>query len=98
MRAVNALQPDRQSGLDERQRLVQALTLATLSGRGHGVQPQLDAVIAAIGAPQAMAILMLIGRYVTHALIVNALELAPPVASIFEKKKPQPPMNPDEHR
>ena len=30
---------------------------------------------------QAIAVLMLIGRYVTHALMVNALELQPPVAS-----------------
>ena len=28
--------------------------------------------------------LMVIGRYVTHALIVNTLALKPPVPSIFE--------------
>jgi hypothetical protein len=30
-----------------------------------------------------MAVLLVIGRYVTHSLVVNALALAPPVESIF---------------
>ena len=30
-----------------------------------------------------MAVLFLIGRYVMHAYVVNALDLAPPVPSIF---------------
>jgi hypothetical protein len=40
-------------------------------------------VIDCIGAKQAMAVMFLIGRYVMHAYIVNALNLAPPVPSIF---------------
>ena len=32
-------------------------------------------------ATLAIAVLMLIGRYVTHALMVNTLDLAPPVPS-----------------
>lgn len=93
IRAVNTLQPDAPGGLDECEGCVQHLTLALLEGRGHGVQPQIHAVIGAVGAAQAMAILMLVGRYVTHALIVNALQLAPPVQSIFEEKTEQPSMN-----
>ena len=85
IRALNALQPDGQPVLDENQRLVQRLVLAVLNGRGHGVRAQLDAVVAALGAARAMALLMLVGRYVTHALIVNALELSPPVPPIFEE-------------
>ena len=84
IRAVNALQPAAQAALDENERCVQHLTLAVLNGRGHGVQAQLDAVAGPLGAAKAMALLLLIGRYVTHALIVNALELAPPVPSIFD--------------
>jgi alkylhydroperoxidase family enzyme len=87
IRAVNALRPGSQGSLDDRERCVQQLALAMLQGRGHGVQAQLDAVVGAVGAAPGMAILMLIGRYVTHALIVNALELAPPVPSIFQEKK-----------
>lgn len=98
IRTVNSLQPGAAGGLDPRERVVQQLTLALLEGRGHGVQPQIQAVIAAVGAAQAIAILMLVGRYVTHALIVNALELAPPVRSIFEEKTQHPPMNTNGHR
>jgi hypothetical protein len=48
------------------------------------VQAELAAVIETVGPAQAMAVLMLIGRYATHAFIVNALQLTPPVPSIFE--------------
>jgi alkylhydroperoxidase family enzyme len=92
IRTINALQPD---ALDENERRVQHLALAVLKERGHGVQAELDAVVGALGAAQAMAILLLIGRYVTHALIVNALALAPPVPSIFEE---QTKAATDEHR
>jgi hypothetical protein len=42
-------------------------------------------VASAIGHEQAIAVLMLIGRYVTHALMTNALELKAPVASPLER-------------
>jgi hypothetical protein len=38
-----------------------------------------------IGVPKTIAVLMLVGRYMSHALIVNALNLAPPVPSPFEE-------------
>jgi hypothetical protein len=81
--AVLRLAPDTASELADAERKVQGLTLAALARHGRGVQAELDAVIDAIGYRQAIAVLMLVGRYATHALIVNALELAPPVASIF---------------
>lgn len=93
--AVNALRPDAQAGLDANERCVQHLALAVLKRHGHGVQTELDAAVGAVGAAQALAILMLVGRYVTHALIVNALALAPPVASIFEEQRKA---STDEHR
>lgn len=83
IQAVNALQPDAHAALDQTARCVQHLALAVLERRGHGVQTELDGVVASVGAAQAMAVLMLIGRYVTHALIVNSLQLVPPVPSIF---------------
>ena len=67
--------------LSDTDRHVQALTLAAIRRHGHNTSHELDEVVAAIGHEQAIAVLMLIGRYVTHALIVNALELRPPVAS-----------------
>jgi hypothetical protein len=33
-------------------------------------------------------VLFLIGRYVMHAYVVNALNLAPPVSSIFAGARP----------
>lgn len=80
IRAVEALDPER-SALDDSARAVQALTLAVIRRHGHGTSRELAAVVAAIGHEQTIAVLMQIGRYVTHALMVNALELEPPVAS-----------------
>ena len=66
---------------DEPERLVQELTLAVIERRGRGVGRELDEVVRVLGPAGAIAVLVLIGRYVTHALFVNALELAPPVES-----------------
>lgn len=75
------------SSLTEAEGAVQELTLAVLKNHGRGVSTECESVIAAIGPAQAIAVLILIGRYVTHAQIVNALELEPPVASPLEQKK-----------
>jgi hypothetical protein len=64
---------------------VQRLALAMIATRGHGVAAQVEAVIEVIGPEQTIATMFLVGRYITHALIVNGLELTPPVPSIFEK-------------
>jgi len=81
VRAVEALQPD---VLSDTERAVQTLALAVIRRHGHGTSRELDELVAAIGHEQAIAVLMLIGRYVTHALMVNALELQPPVPSPLE--------------
>ena len=81
VRTVEALQPTDLH--DDRERAVQRLVLAVLDRQGHGVQAELDAVTDALGAAGAVAVLFSIGRYVTHSLMVNALALEPPVASIF---------------
>jgi len=83
IKAVMQLAPNSAAEMSDEERKVQRLALAALARHGCGVQAELDAVIDAIGYRQAIAILMLVGRYATHALIVNALELAPPVPSIF---------------
>jgi len=68
------------------EQLVQRLTRALLERQGHGVARELDAVVAVLGPAAAVAVLMLVGRYVTHALMVNALALAPPVPSPLEPR------------
>ena len=65
------------------ERAVQAFAIAVMEGSGRGVEAQLDAVINAIGPEQTVAVMWLIGRTVTHAMISNTLKLEPPVASIF---------------
>jgi hypothetical protein len=83
--AVNARQPHRGAPLTAEEQVVQHLTLAVLGRQGHNVQSELQAAAQAIGPARSIAVLLLIGRYVTHAFVVNALELRPPVPSIFDE-------------
>lgn len=82
--AVEQLEPDAATALSETEKAVQRLVIAAVRGGGKNVGEELDALIELIGADQAVAILFLVGRYMTHAIIVNALNLAPPVPSVFE--------------
>ncbi len=82
--AVEALEPETADGLSAEERAVQRYVIAALERHGHDVGRELDAVVAALGPEQAVATMMVLGRYVTHALIVNSLGLAPPVPSVFE--------------
>ena len=81
VRSVEAREPAVAQPLTPAERAVQTLTLAVLRRHGKGTSRELEAVVTTAGAAQAIAVLMLIGRYVTHALIVNALDLAAPVPS-----------------
>lgn len=81
---VNTLQPGAAALLSSEERQLQQFTLAVLESKGHGMSEQFDLLIARIGPAQAIAALMVLGRYVVHALIVNTLNLSPPVPSIFE--------------
>lgn len=85
VRAVISTGFDGNSEMSEQELLVQKLALAVIARRGHDAGTELEAVIKAIGHQQAVAVLMLIGRYVTHALMVNCLNLKPPVASPLEQ-------------
>jgi alkylhydroperoxidase family enzyme len=83
--AVSRLQPDHGSELEADERAVQRLALAMLARFGQGVQKELNEVIELIGQERAIAVLMAVGRYIVHGLVVNSLELAAPVPSVFEK-------------
>ncbi len=84
VRAVEARDPDAADGLAEVERVIQRLVIAVVARSGHGVEAELAAAVHAIGHKRAIAVMMVVGRYVTHALFVNALALSPPVPSIFE--------------
>src|SRR5258708_28565441 len=78
VREVLSLQPGAAVHLSAAEIDVRKLAIAVLERKGHCTRPELEAVIRAIGHEQAIAVLMLIGRYATHALIVNSLALTPP--------------------
>lgn len=87
IKAVLLCAPDTAPHLSDHERKVQKLVIAALATMGQGNQAEFDAVLDAIGHEQAVAVLFTIGRYATHALIVNTLELAPPVPSVFAEGK-----------
>lgn len=82
--AANQLAPSAQELLSDDEKKVQALVLSVIETKGHGAADALEMVVGALGAEQAVAVLLLIGRYVTHGMIVNTLGLEAPVPSIFE--------------
>lgn len=81
LQGARAVAMDRNNSLSSVEAQVQKLAVVVVGRKGHDTQPELEAVIRAIGHEQAIAVLMLIGRYTTHAMISNALALPPPVTS-----------------
>lgn len=72
------------------EKAVQRFAIAVMEKKGQGVDAERDALITAIGPEKTVAVMWLIGRTVTHALISNTLGLEPPVASIFaDAAKPE---------
>jgi len=67
--------------LSEQEIAVKRLVRSVIERRGQDTSRELDQVVILIGHERAVAVLMLIGRYVAHALIVNCLQLEPPVPS-----------------
>ena len=81
---VLSLSVDSGSAVKPEERAVQQLVLAVLETNGQGAGRELEHVVEVAGARQAIAVLLLIGRYMTHAVLVNTLGLAPPVSSPLE--------------
>ncbi|MEE9250053.1 MAG: carboxymuconolactone decarboxylase family protein [Alphaproteobacteria bacterium] len=87
IRDVNALRPGEASALDADERKVQRFAIAAIDKRGHGVEKEFEEVVKAVGPQHAVAVLLAVGRNLTHAIFRNTLGLEPPVASIFEEEK-----------
>lgn len=60
---------------------VQRTVLALLADRGHRARELVEHLARERGDALAVAVVLLTGRYVMHAMVVNALELDPPVPS-----------------
>lgn len=89
--AVERLNPDEAlpagaRSLSDAERAVQRYLLAALAshGRSEAAQVAFERLVERLGHRQAVAVMMVAGRYLVHALIVNTLALEPPVPSIFE--------------
>jgi alkylhydroperoxidase family enzyme len=81
---IEKLSKDGAGVMSESEQLVQRLVVAVVERKGHDTTAELEAVTAAVGVSHSVAILMLIGRYMSHALIVNALNLSPPIPPVKE--------------
>ena len=81
VREVLSLEANDRSRLSPEELLVQRFCIAVLDRDGQETTAEFESVIEAIGYKDAVAVLMLIGRYVMHALIANSLALKPPVTS-----------------
>lgn len=80
---VEKLEPDT-ANLNEDERALQAFVIAAVRNNGRGVSEDFDALVLRFGQERAIAVLLVIGRYLVHGLVVNAFGFAPPVPSIFE--------------
>ncbi len=78
LREVLSLSAEDHQPLSRQEYLVEQLAIAVVKRGGRHTTSEFEAVTRAIGAAQAIGVLMLIGRYMSHALIVNTLDLAPP--------------------
>ncbi len=85
--AVNRLAPDKGVELTPAERAVQRYALAAVVRRGIDVQHEFEAMLDHISSPEAMAVTVLVGRHVCHALVVNTLRLRPPLPSIFDEEQ-----------
>jgi hypothetical protein len=81
---VNRLDPAVATELNDDEKAAQTYALKALRTRGLDTQTEFEALAGRVTPAEAMAFVMLIGRYVTHAIAVNTLGLNPPVPSIFE--------------
>ncbi len=81
VREVVSLLSKREGNLSETELVVREFVLAVIERGGHETGAELEEVVKAIGHEKGIGVLMLIGRYVMHALIANSLALKPPVSS-----------------
>lgn len=79
---VERLAPGELEAHDER--VVQEFLLAAIPAMGRCEEQLFADVLESLGAEGAIAVLLVAGRYLVHALIVNSLRLSAPVPSIFE--------------
>ncbi len=81
---VERLSPDAQSSLTPLECDVQRFVIAAVTRDGRDCEMLLNQVVHALGVEQAVAVLFVLARYVSHAVMVNSLGIGAPVSSIFD--------------
>lgn len=81
---VERLAPDAVGDLTADDRDAQRLAMALFDDVGRSANPVLAEFADRHGPASAVAAMFVVGRYLVHGTIANALQLAPPVPSIFE--------------
>ncbi len=84
---VERLEPRMTTNLNDTQLSVQSFVIAAVTKDGRGANDLLAGVVKALGHESAVAVLMVMGRYIAHAIIVNSLAIEAPVPSIFSEDR-----------
>lgn len=82
--AVERLEPDAAPLLSDIERELQRFALASVRSHGRVGQEHFDRLVEGLGAEAAVAVLLVITRYVAHAYMINVLQIEPPVPSIWD--------------
>jgi hypothetical protein len=82
--AVEQLQPGKATLLSDAEKHVQQFVLTALESEGKSSGPALQTVVESLGVDDAVAVMLVMGRYVAHALMVSCLDITAPVPSIFD--------------
>jgi hypothetical protein len=85
VRSVEKLDPENQDLMTEAERVAQTFALAAMERMGRQCDKEFERLLDILEVPEAVSVLMLVGRYITHAIAVNTLGLIPPKPSIFEE-------------
>lgn len=88
IRDVERLDPEG-TRLSADERVVQRYLITAITRDGHGAAPALDAMVDAIGHDDAVAVMMVMARYLGHAVMVSSMDIEAPVPSIFDGVVPE---------
>lgn len=84
VRDVEKLDPKNADSLSREEKAVQTYTLAVIDSYGKEAGPLLEPVIDDLGPDGAVAVMMVVGRYLAHSVFANTLDFDPAVPSIWE--------------
>jgi alkylhydroperoxidase family enzyme len=82
--AVERLEPDTAPLLNDVERELQRFALSSVRSHGGAGQTHFERLVDALGVEDAVAVLLVITRYVAHAYMINVLQIEPPVPSIWD--------------